>query len=90
MKILGKTRYYIEGHIIIIHGIIIYIYIAAGKSYLLGLGPLVLGEQLVGVAALDGATDAVDTLVGLLGGQTLQGDLDSFVLFLEEIVVSGY
>lgn len=44
----------------------------------------------MGVAALDGATDAPDTLVGLLGGQTLQGDLDSFVLFLEEIVVSGY
>lgn len=43
----------------------------------------------MGVAALDGATDAVDTLVGLLGRQTLQGDLDSFVLFLEEIVVSG-
>lgn len=43
----------------------------------------------MGVAALDGTTDAVDTLVGLLGGQTLQGDLDSFVLFLEEIVVSG-
>lgn len=44
----------------------------------------------MGVAALDGAADAVDTLVGLLGGQTLQGDLDSFVFLLEEIVVSGY
>lgn len=58
------------------------------RDILLGLGPLVLGEQLVGVAALDGAADAVDTLVGLLGGQTLQGDLDSFVFLLEEIVVS--
>lgn len=43
----------------------------------------------MGVTALDGAADAVDTLVGLLGGQTLQGDLDSFVFLFEEIVVSG-
>lgn len=57
-------------------------------SYLLGLGPLVLGEQLVGVAALDGAADAVDALVGLLCGEALEGDLHGFVLFLEEVVVS--
>lgn len=56
--------------------------------YLLGLGPLVLGEQLVGVAALDGAADAVDALVGLLCGEALEGDLHGFVLFLEEVVVS--
>lgn len=56
--------------------------------YLLGLGPLVLGEQLVGVAALDGAADAVDALVRLLCGEALESDLHGFGLFLEEIVVS--
>lgn len=34
---------------------------------LLGLGPLVLGEQLVLVAALDGTADTVDAVVGFLG-----------------------
>lgn len=58
------------------------------SGYLLGLGPLVLGEELVDGAALDGAADAVDALVGLLGGEALEGNLDGFVLLLEEVVVS--
>lgn len=36
-------------------------------THLLGLCPLVLGEQFVLVAALDGAADAVDAVVRLLG-----------------------
>lgn len=55
---------------------------------LLGLGPLVLGEELVDGAALDRAADAVDALVGLLGRKALEGDLDGFVFLLEEVVVS--
>lgn len=34
----------------------------------LGLGPLLLGQQLVGDAALDGAADAEDAVVALLLG----------------------
>lgn len=34
----------------------------------LGLGPLLLGQQLVGDAALDGAADAEDAVVALLFG----------------------
>lgn len=39
-----------------------------GRTYLLRLGPLLLGEQLVLVAALEGSAESVDALVGLLGG----------------------
>lgn len=57
-------------------------------AYLLGLGPLVLGQQLVLVTALDGATETVDTVVGLLGRQTLKSNLHSLGLLLVKIVVS--
>lgn len=40
-------------------------------TYILGLGPLVSGEDLVLVTALLRTTDAVDALVSLLGGETL-------------------
>lgn len=56
--------------------------------YLLGLGPLRLGEQLVLVAALDGAAETVDAVVGLLVGKTADGNLDSLGLLLKKIVVS--
>jgi hypothetical protein len=55
---------------------------------LLRLGPLSLGQELVLVRALCGAADAVDTVVGLLGAETLEGELDSLTLLLEEIIVS--
>lgn len=56
--------------------------------YLLGLGPLVLGQKLVLVTALDGAADAVDSVIGLLGGKTSQGDLGGFALLLVKVVIS--
>lgn len=39
------------------------------------------------VTALDGTADAVDALVGLLGGEALEGDLGGVVLLLEEVVI---
>lgn len=50
-------------------------------------GPVGAGEQLVLVAALGGAAEAVDTLVGLLGGEALEGDLDGLTLLLVQVVV---
>lgn len=38
------------------------------RCVFLGLGPLLLGQQLVGDAALDGAADAEDAVVALLVG----------------------
>ena len=58
------------------------------STHLLGLSPLVPGEDLVLVTALLCAADTVDAFVGLLGGETLQGDLGSLALLLEKIVVS--
>jgi hypothetical protein len=40
------------------------------------------------VRALCGAADAVDTVVGLLGAETLESELNSLTLLLEEIIVS--
>jgi hypothetical protein len=40
-------------------------------THIIGLGPLVLGQQLVGDAALEGAAESVDAVVGLLGGEAL-------------------
>lgn len=59
------------------------------SSYLLGLGPLLLGQDLVLVAVLDGAADAEDAVVALLGRETLEGEADLFPLLLEEVVVPG-
>lgn len=58
-----------------------------GCRYLLGLGPVRLGEELVLVGALRGTADAEDAVVGLLGGQALEGELHGLALLLEEIVV---
>lgn len=41
------------------------------------------------VGALRGAADAVDTVVGLLGGKTLEGQLNGFALLLHEVVISA-
>lgn len=59
-----------------------------GVPYCLASGPLLLGEKLVLVTALDSASEAVDTLVGLAGGEALEGLLGDVVFLLEEIVVS--
>jgi hypothetical protein len=56
-------------------------------SYRGGGSPLVLGEELVLVTALDSTSDAVDALVRLAVGEALQGSLGGFVLLLEKIVV---
>lgn len=39
-------------------------------------------------AALGGAADAVDALVGLLWREALEGDTDILALFFQQIVVS--
>ena len=57
-----------------------------GTHSLVG-GPVGAGEQLVLVAALGGAAEAVDTLVGLLGGEALEGELDGLTLLLVQVVV---
>lgn len=41
------------------------------------------------VAALLGAADAVDALVGFLGGEAGEGDADGITLLLVEVVVSA-
>lgn len=56
------------------------------RDVLLLGGPLVLGEELVGEGELGGAADAVDAVVGLLGGQALEGGEDGLVLLGDEIV----
>jgi len=53
-----------------------------------GGDPLVLGEELVLVTALNSTSDAVDALIRLNVGETLKGLLGNFVLLLEEIIVS--
>jgi hypothetical protein len=55
-------------------------------SYLLGLGLLLLGQQLVRHGALHGAADAVDAVVRLLGREALEGLQDILVLLDNEIV----
>jgi hypothetical protein len=57
-------------------------------SYLGGGGPLLLGEELVLVAALDSTSDTVDALVGLAVVEALEGLLGNVVLLLEEVVIS--
>lgn len=57
-------------------------------TYGSGGGPLLLGEKLVLVTALDSAAEAVDSLVGLSGGETLEGLLGDGVLLLEKVIVS--
>lgn len=54
----------------------------------IGLGPLVLGQQLVGNAALDGAADAEDTVVALLFVEAGQCGLDNLGLLGDEIIGS--
>lgn len=58
---------------------------------LLGLGPLGLGQQLVGDAQLDGAADAEDAVVAVLLGHAGQGGLDGRALLGDQVVgsVSG-
>lgn len=53
---------------------------------LLGLGPLLLRQQLVGDATLDGAADAEDAVVAFLLAETLEGGLDLGALFGDEII----
>lgn len=60
-----------------------------GGSYSGGRGPLLLGKQLVLVTALNSATDTVDSLVGVLGGDSLEGLLGGIVLLLEKVIVSA-
>lgn len=55
---------------------------------LLGLGPLVLGQQLVLDAALDGAANAEDAVVALLFVEAGQGRLDGLGLLGDEVVGS--
>jgi hypothetical protein len=62
--------------------------IAGCHSYRGGGDPLVLGEELVLVTALNSTSDAVDALIRLDVGETLKGLLGNFVLLLEEIIVS--
>ena len=62
--------------------------IAGCLSYHGGGDPLVLGEELVLVTALNSTSDAVDALIRLNVGETLKGLLGNFVLLLEEIIVS--
>jgi hypothetical protein len=56
------------------------------KTHLLGLRPLVLGQKLVRDGALEGAADAVDAIVGLLGRETLEGLDDVLVLLGDQVV----
>ena len=56
------------------------------ESYIFGLGPVGLGQQLVLVAALDGAADAVDAVVALAGREALERLLDRVALLLDEVV----
>lgn len=56
-------------------------------AHLLGLGPLLLRQELVLVAELDGAANAEDAVVALLGRQALEGQSDGSVLLLVEVVV---
>lgn len=56
----------------------------------LGLRPLLLGQQLVGDAALDGAADAEDAVVALLLGETAECGLDLGALLGDEIVGTGW
>jgi hypothetical protein len=56
-------------------------------SYRCGGSPLVLGEELMLVTALDSTSDTVNALVGLAVREALEGSLGSLVLLLEEIVV---
>lgn len=58
-------------------------------AHLLRLGPLVLGQELVLVGELDGAADAVNAVVGLLGREALEGLLDDIGLLLDEVVESA-
>lgn len=51
-----------------------------------GLGPLRLGEQLVGETALDGAADTEDAVVTLLGVETGEGGLDALGLLGDKII----
>ena len=55
-------------------------------THLLGLRPLRLGQELVGGAGLEGAAQAVDAVVGLLGREALQG-LDDLLVLLDDQVV---
>ncbi len=59
-----------------------------GCTYFLGLGPLVLGQQLVGDTALDGAAQSVDTVIGFLGSEAPQGLQNVLVLLDNQIVGS--
>lgn len=53
---------------------------------LLGLGPLGLGQQLVGETALDGAADAEDAVVAFPLGQAGEGDLDVGALLGDQVI----
>lgn len=56
------------------------------RRVLLRLGPLLLRQQLVGDATLDGAADAEDAVVAFLFAETLKGGLDLGALFGDEII----
>ena len=53
---------------------------------LLGLGPFLLGEELVLDAELGRAADAVDAVVGLSLGQALEGGENGLVLLGDQVV----
>ena len=55
-------------------------------THLLGLGPLVPGQELVGNTALDGAAEPIDTVVGYLGREALQGLENIFVLLDDQVI----
>lgn len=57
-------------------------------SYRGGGSPLLLGEELVLVTALNSTSDTVDALVGLDVGKALESSLGGLVLLFEEIIVS--
>lgn len=60
----------------------------AGYTYFLGLSPLGLGQELVADAALDGAAESVDAVVGLLGRQALKGLQDILVFLIYQVIGS--
>ena len=76
------------------------------NAYLFCLGPLVLGQKLVGYGALcclanhaqllrhrqsylESTAQAEDTVVGFLGRQTLEGELDGVVLLGDQVIGSA-
>jgi hypothetical protein len=53
---------------------------------ILSLGPLLLGQELVGHGELESSAQTEDTVVGFLWSETLQGSLHDIVLLGEQVI----